>query len=500
MISSFHRQPRAWLAAETPVAFWAWRNQTPGPADVREAIDKTKARTIFLRAGQIDLEDGKLRRIRPVTGPLPQELDLHLVYNATRSLLAQLEQVDETALAEAISAAYQADTVRAAREQARVPGLQIDIDVPTRLLGRYAKILRALRTHLKPGTQLSITGLPTWVQSSELRTTLTQVDFWVPQLYGAVIPERSDQSIPISSLQSIARFVIEARDLEKPFYAGLSAYSCAILYDSSGSLISLRGDMDPRAIASDQNLELIDQRPFEPQTTQGSAIGSEWRYVYRARATGVIDELAMHTGDVLVLDVPNAESLRLSARAVRELAGESLLGICVFRLPTVEDPATLTIAQVAAALSDCDSRAEVEIRFLPDAQSSSVKHATPPTWILTVKNVGTASATIETVKVDLLITPGTTESLTTHESASVEYLCTAAGAANLINLEPCSQRRANVIRFKPRTLMSGQALMARLAMNLNSSTVIPVLIEMQTDTGQQYLDRREVAVECKVKP
>ncbi len=196
----------------------------------------------------------------------------------------------------------------------------------------------------------------------------------------------------------------------------------------------------------------------------------------------MIDELAMHTGDVLVLDVPNAESLRLSARAVRELAGESLLGICVFRLPTVEDPATLTIAQVAAALSDCDSRAEVD------------------TWILTVKNVGTASAMIETVKVDLLITPGTTESLTTHESASVEYLCTAAGAANLINLEPCSQRRANVIRFKPRTLMSGQSLMARLAMNLNSSTVIPVLIEMQTDTGQQYLDRREVAVESKVQP
>ena len=73
VISSFHRQPRAWLAAETPVAFWAWRNQTPGSADVREAIDKTKARTIFLRAGQIDLEDGKLRRIRPVTGPLRRD-------------------------------------------------------------------------------------------------------------------------------------------------------------------------------------------------------------------------------------------------------------------------------------------------------------------------------------------------------------------------------------------------------------------------------------------
>src|SRR5207244_7007271 len=131
VISSFHRQPRAWPAGDTPIAFWSWRNQSPAEADVRAAIEKTKTRTIFLRAGQIDLQDGKLRRIRPVTGSLPKEVDLHLVYNATRALLAQLEQVDETVLAGAISTAYQTDTERAAQEHARVVGLQIDIDVPT---------------------------------------------------------------------------------------------------------------------------------------------------------------------------------------------------------------------------------------------------------------------------------------------------------------------------------------------------------------------------------
>ena len=114
-ISTIHRKPRVWLPAETPVAFWAWRNQSPSEADVRLAIETTKADAIFLRAGQIDFQGGKLRRIRPVIGSLPNEVDLHLVYNATRSLLAQLEQVDEAALAEAISAAYQTDTERAAR-------------------------------------------------------------------------------------------------------------------------------------------------------------------------------------------------------------------------------------------------------------------------------------------------------------------------------------------------------------------------------------------------
>ena len=108
---------------------------------LRTAIRHTQARAIFLRAGQIDFQGGTPHRIRAVTGPLPSEVDLHLVYNATRSLLAQLEQVDEGALADAIATAYRVDIERAARERARVVGLQIDIDVPTRLLSRYAKML-----------------------------------------------------------------------------------------------------------------------------------------------------------------------------------------------------------------------------------------------------------------------------------------------------------------------------------------------------------------------
>lgn len=496
-ISTLNRKPRVWLAADTPVAFWAWRNQSPSDADVRSAIDKTKAGAIFLRAGQIDFHEGELRRIRPVTGPLPKQVDLHLVYNATRSLLAQLDHVNVTALAAAIATAYQADAERAAQEHARLVGLQIDIDVPTRLLGRYEKILRALRTSLKPGTKLSITGLPTWMQSAELRATLAQVDFWIPQLYGGEIPERLDQSIPISSHQSTSRFVNLARELGKPFYAGLAAYSWTLLYSSSGSLISVRGDMDPGNIAADTNLELIEQRPFEPPdtTAQSPRIGSEWRYVYRAKADGVTDDLAMHAGDVLVIDVPSAESLRLSARAVRELAGEKLLGICVFRLPLVDDPATLTVAQVASALADIDSVPDVEVRIVPDAQLLPVGEVQVPNWILEVKNVGTANAIIGSVKIDLQVPPGTIESLKSSQSGLLETLCVPEGDTKLISPQPCSQRRANLIRFQPRTLMPGQTVTARLVMNRGASRVIPVSIEMQADSGQPYQDRQEVTIE-----
>ena len=353
MISRIHRKPRPWPVDKVPIAFWAWKDQSPAQTDVRAAIEKAKARTIFLRAGQIDYQDGRLQRVRPVTGVLPVWIDLHLVYNATQSLLTQLENIDEKALADAIAATFQEDVSRAAQQHTRVSGLQLDFDVPTRLLGRYERILRSLRSDLKPGTKLSITGLPTWMQSIELRSTLKQVDFWIPQFYGGEIPQRVEQHIPISSPEEIKRFVNSARELNQPFYAGLAAYGHALLYNPSGALITLRGGMDPARIALDPNLELIDQRPFDPATN-----ASEWRYAYRARADGVTEELAMHAGDVLVLDVTSAETLRASARMVREWAGEKLLGICVFRLPARGEPAMLSFDQIGAALADEGSAVE----------------------------------------------------------------------------------------------------------------------------------------------
>jgi len=341
-----HR-PRPWPIDQVPIAFWAWRTRAPEEKDVRQAVMRNQARALFLHAGQIDYQDGALTNIPAVVGPLPDKIDLHLVYNATRDLRANLECIDENDLADQIRDAFQRDYQRGSAEHAHIVGIQLDIDVPTRLLGRYERVLKALRMGLPPGLKLSITGLPTWMRSSQLRSTLTQVDFWTPQFYGATLPGRVDQLIPISNPDDVERFINSARALGKPFYAGLAAYSWVLHYDQAGRLIKVRGNMDPEVIRLDPNLELIDRRQFDST--------SEWRYAYRARADGVTEGLAMRAGEVLVLDVPTAESLRQSARTVRQWAGESLLGICVFRLPATDDPATLTSAEVAAALADQDS-------------------------------------------------------------------------------------------------------------------------------------------------
>jgi hypothetical protein len=204
----YFRQPRVLAVSEVPIAFWAWRTNAPSEAEINKAFAATNAQTLFLRAGQFDLAKGALQRIRPVSGPLPASVELHLVYNATRPFLRGWEQLEPSTIAASVADTFRADLVRASNDHARVVGLQLDFDAPTRLLPQYATTLQRLRELLPPNIKLSITGLPTWANSSDLKAMLATVDFWIPQCYGTTIPTHVNQRIPISSPTDVARRIV----------------------------------------------------------------------------------------------------------------------------------------------------------------------------------------------------------------------------------------------------------------------------------------------------
>ena len=475
LVSIFHARPRVWAIDEVPVAFWAWRTQSPDKTDIQAAVEKAKAQVLFLRAGQIDYQDGKLRRIRPVAGSFPKDIKLHLVYNTTRAVLEQLESIDSESLANEIAESFREDLERARRDGADVKGLQLDIDFPTRLLPRYEQTLRALRPQLQPHTELSITGLPTWMDSPALNSVLHNVDFWVPQFYGGEIPTHSSQIVPISSPESITYFVNKARQIDRPFYAGLAAYNVALLYNASGSLISLRGDMNPALITSDPNLEMIDQRSL------GSA---ERRYAFRAKSDGVTDDLNMRAGDVLVIDLPSSETLRGAARIVRTLAGKKLLGICVFRLPATDDPATLNVEQVTNALNDRDSQPAIQVRL----KRSNNTHA----FALEFENGGAVSPIMGSLHVDLIVPAGSFEGISAGHGVSVQPMCS-------IGPQPCSERRADMLRFAIDFLPPGQTLTTTLLLNRDLPATTSASMAMQTETEQSFSAHNEIRILAGVK-
>lgn len=496
--------PRVWAARDVPIAFWAWRTEAPSEQEVGRAAREAGARALFLRAGQIHDEDGTLKRVRAVAGPFPRDIELHLVYNSTPKVLAEFERLNPVRLAGAIVDAYEQDIALATVDGASVAGLQLDIDAPTRLLSHYARVVRATRARLPPGTRLSITGLPTWMDSGSLKELLAAVDFWIPQCYGATIPQKLEQSIAISSPQAVARAVNRARAFDKPFYAGLSAYGYALLYDARGTLVALRGDMDPALIAQNSNLQLVTRSPFDTVAGQRDApvqgrTASEWRYVYRARGDGLIDGLILHAGDTLVLDVPSGASLRESARAVRLLAGDKLLGLCIFRLPGNDDPATLPLEQVAAALGEAATAGAVRVQAELSGQSEA--HDEPATKIisLTATNGGNASALLgkDALTIDLRVPAGSVRAVRPGGFNTIETLC-ESGEQRLPGdehaLQPCAARRANVLRFSSSTWMVGARAVALVSFRDAPPEQLSARVVMQGDDGREWAQDLQIKV------
>jgi hypothetical protein len=502
--------PRAWKPEEVPVAFWAWRAETPSEAEVGRAARETGARVLFLRAGQFDLSGGRVGRVRAVEGRMPRGVELHLVYNATPALLAEFEKVDEKVLAACVVETFKADAARAGRDGARVVGLQLDVDVPTRLLSRYGRMLRAARASLPEGAQLSVTGLPTWMSAPALREVLDAVDFWVPQFYGAEIPATAESVVPVASPRGVARAVERARELGKPFYAGLAAYGYALLYSEKGRLLELRGDIDPARVAADRNFELVERRAFEPRVmadgaASGGPLASEWRYVFRARGDTVIEDLVVRTGEQIVLDVPSSEHLRASARGVRTGAGEKLLGICLFRLPTRGDPTTLSLAQMASALRDREAQASTRVS-VESARGVDGVEKLPGQLLLTATNEGEAGALFGdgALAVTLRIRRGSVRGVTTLEGFdSFETLCEAFGDAPPPNapaghaaaaMQPCSAARANVLRLGARSWASGARARVGLSLDGDAPAQMSVAVAVRADDGRVWEDEQSLSL------
>lgn len=486
--------PRPWPPGDVPVAFWSWRSRAPRQDDVNRAIAQAKAQTLFLRAGQIDYRDGQLRRIRSATGSFPTGLQVHLVYNATPAALAAFERIDIAALADEVAEAYAGDARRAAVDRAHVVGAQLDFDVPTRLLTRYATLLSSLRQRLPAGTQLSITGLPTWISSSDLSGTLAAVDFWIPQLYGAQIPSHIDEMIAIASPQGVARDVRRAAGLNRPFYAGLAAYGYAIHYASNGARLAVLGDLDPAMIVACRQLQLIERCAFDQAARNGSpSQASEWRYVYRATEEAQIDHLLIRAGEWLMLDVPTADALAACGRAVREQAGEQLLGLCLFRLPESDDASTLTISEIAAALNDETPAHSFVAEATMDGATAGGQHVS-----ISLANNGASRAQLGEGAVNLLVRlpAGSLRQLDQQSFDSAALLCEAAGGSTP-GLMNCSLRRASAAKLELRAWLPDRRAVARLTLAAPLPPALEVIFTMTADDGREIVERRTLPIQRK---
>lgn len=214
-------------------------------------------------------------------------------------------------------------------------GVEIDYDCPTSKLPTYARFLAGLRARLPAALKLSITALPTWMNSADLERLLPPLDEVVLQVHAVDDPRRG----LFDPAQAESRVRAFARRVDRPFRVALPAYDIRVTWSRDGALASVEGEVPLLA---------------------GAAPGETLRAA--------------------------PEAVLAFVRAMQRAAPDNLAGIAWFRLPTGADRRAWSPETWRAVLTG----------RLPPAQSSAslVPAEAADLWTVTLSNDGAVDALV----------------------------------------------------------------------------------------------------------
>lgn len=147
----------------------------------------------------------------------------------------------------------------------RGTALEIDYDCGTASLGAYAVFLKDVRA-LRP-SRLSITALPAWLGSSDLKRVLAEVDEAVLQVHAVRAPSKG-----LFDATLARRWIDQMDAAAKPFRIALPDYGTRIIRSQGGSVIALESEA-PKLIGGASAEELI----ATPEAVAGLLAGLQHR-------------------------------------------------------------------------------------------------------------------------------------------------------------------------------------------------------------------------------
>jgi hypothetical protein len=246
----------AWLLAAAAVAActgrstplandaYVWQRQWT-PALVRAvAEDGSSVRAWRVLAGEMDGQ-GRWRMFTPDWNALAASGKPVV---AVVRIEGQLQQWDEATLLADVQA------VLAVWRQQKVvlAGVELDHDCATSRLPAYTHFLQALRPSLLPGERLSMTALPTWLDSPHLDALLAQADEAVLQVHAVQSP-RAGLFNPDTARSWLSAF---ARHTRKPWRVALPAYGTRVSWDDQGRVSAIESER-PMLVGAEGASELF---------------------------------------------------------------------------------------------------------------------------------------------------------------------------------------------------------------------------------------------------
>lgn len=123
----------------------------------------------------------------------------------------------------------------------QIVGVQFDYDCPTSKLGTYENFIKLFRKKM-PEMQVSITSLPTWLNSRDFKPLIDQTDYYVLQLHSFELPKTIEQARKIFPKDRAKTYIKKASSLKCPYYISLPTYGYEVAFDGEGKFIGLRAE------------------------------------------------------------------------------------------------------------------------------------------------------------------------------------------------------------------------------------------------------------------
>ncbi len=116
--------------------------------------------------------------------------------------------------------------------------LQLDVDVPERLIVRYAELLGEVRRRWPPeksALYLGATFLPCHLNLKDIRKTLALIDEPVIQLHGIDTPKNHDGHWALMKRKTVFRALRSAWALDERFKMAVPSYAYVLTFNADGS-------------------------------------------------------------------------------------------------------------------------------------------------------------------------------------------------------------------------------------------------------------------------
>jgi len=384
------------------VGIWYWHS----PFQVTDAelgwLKKIGVSTIYVRAATFTTDGVHVKTMIPQTwNSNAKGMPIVLTFNFDGGLRSHFEKFSNATIVADVLPAIARIRKTARAKGIHVAGIQMDVDCPTRLLPKYARLIHSIGDGLrKKGTleskdSFSTTALQTWLNSRHYQDLVDACDFVAPQFYEGQIGRTLDKVRPVADAGNLENGMARAESAGKPYFVGIATYGHALLFDKGGRLIAMYHGMQPEDALRHPSLSFEGTFPMAENGRRAGArdgIGEDLLILKAVHPDMNGRGLGFHIAYVL----PTAEMLARELKIVRENASSNCQGVILYRYPEVADELNLPLQTMAQSFAGKKATVAIE----PSLKRRSVPwsligtgqtaNKVPYEYSLTVKSIGSA--------------------------------------------------------------------------------------------------------------